>query len=169
MEKNPKRPVKLYQHGAVIFGGSALPREKCRPSENLSPEKGSGAINGVSDEDTGKTLLGSPPLIDNQRDQQSPEPDEDDNDQALIAVSPQRVDSQQSESFEGECRAIAAALAQRHDRHETSDDLDELIKEGRAIFEQFRQQGLKLQKQKLLVNEMSMLLGSTPGGARESS
>lgn len=169
VEKNPKRPVKLYQHGAVIFGGSALPREKCRPSENLSPEKGSGAINGVSDEDTGKTLLGSPPLIDNQRDQQSPEPDEDDNDQALIAVSPQRVDSQQSESFEGECRAIAAALAQRHDRHETSDDLDELINEGRAIFEQFRQQGLKLQKQKLLVDEMSMLLGSTPESAQESS
>lgn len=169
VEKDPKRPVKLYQHGAVIFGGSALPRKKCRPSEKLSPEKGSGAIDSVSDEATDKTLLETLPLVEDQRDQQPPEPDEDDNDQALIAVSPPDGDTQQSESFEDECRAIAAALAQRHDRHETSVDLNELIKEGRTIYEQFRQQGLKLQKQRLLVDEMSMLLGSTPESAQGSS
>lgn len=130
VEKDPKRPVKLYQHGAVIFGGSALPRKKCRPSKKKEPEKDPGAINGVSIEAT---------------------------------------DTQQTESFVEECRALAAALAQRHDRHENSADVDELIKEGRAIFEQFRQQGLKLQKQKSLVDEMSMLLGSTPESAQGSS
>ena len=142
MEKDPRRPVKLYQHGVVIFGGSALPRKKCRPSEKLKPGKGSGGINGVSDEATGKTLLESLPLLplgEGQRDQQPPEKSGNDNDQALIAVSPPDAETQQSESFEDECRAIAAALEQWHDRHELSADLDELIKEGRMIYEQFRQ------------------------------
>ena len=141
MDKDPKRPVKLHYGGAVVFGCSALPRKKCRPPKKSIFEKGSGANNDVSDDVTGNMSPDSLPLEPGQRDhQQPPQPSEDGDDQASVQVSPSGVETQQIVSFEDECRAIAAALTQRHNRHETSVGLDDLIKKGRAIYEQSRQQ-----------------------------
>ena len=63
-------------------------------------------------------------------------------------------------SFDQDYRAMAAALAIRQNRHQSPADLDELVQEGRLICDQFRRQAQKLQKQKILVDEMLTLLGS---------
>lgn len=65
-----------------------------------------------------------------------------------------------SPTFDRDYRAMAAALALRQNGHQSPVDLDELIQEGRMICTQFREQAQKLQKQKILVDEMLTLLGS---------
>ncbi len=169
VDKDPTRPVKLPRGGAVVFGSNPSPRKKCPPPKASDPKKNMV----VSDKAVGDTSTESPPLellSGGQRDdQQSPEPSNDDTGQQLIpASSSPDNETQQSGSFEEDCRAVTAALAQRHDKHEASIDLDDLIKEGRAMYNRYQQQARKLQKQKTLVVEMSMVLGSMSENAQES-
>ena len=81
------------------------------------------------------------------------------NEQAPGPVSSGRK-TQKSPSFDQDYRAMAAALALRQNSHQSPADLDELVQEGRLICDQFRRQAQKLQKQKILVDEMLTLLGS---------
>ena len=94
-------------------------------------------------------------------DQQSSKKGDHEDSQALVQVSPTGEAVQGSESFEEDCRAVVAALAQRQDRHESPIELDELIREGRGIYYKFREQAEKLQKQKSLADEMLVVLGPT--------
>ena len=100
-----------------------------------------------------------------QHDQHSPKIVDGD-EQASGPVS-SREKTQQSPVFEQDYRAMAAALALRQNKHQSPVDLDELIQEGRLICNQFRQQAQKLQKQKVLVDEMLTLLGSPMEGDKE--
>ena len=91
----------------------------------------------------------------------------DEDDHVLFAVSSSNRKTQQSPVFDAEDRAIAAALARRQRKHQSPVEFDELIKEGRLIYDQFRQQAQKLQKQKVLVDEMLEILGSTSESIKE--
>ena len=168
VEKDPTRPSKLPHGGAAIFGRNPGPRKRCRPPKASDPEKSlvvsDEAVHGTSTECAPLDML-SPDQLDNQH---CPEPADDSIGQALVPTSSSPGHrTQQSGSFEEDCRAVAVALAERHDKHETSIDLDDLIEEGRAIYNRYRQQAQTLQKQKTLVDEMSMLLGSTSDSSQQ--
>lgn len=163
VDQNPNRPVKLHDGGAIVFGRNASPRKRCRLPKSSSPEKGLVATDGISDETAGSISTMSLPfdsLSVSQRDQRIPVT-VDDNDRAPVPVSSSGGEMHQGLSFEEDCRAIAAALAQRHDKQPSPVEIDELIQEGRAIYDQFRHQAQKLQKQKVLVDEMLPILRST--------
>lgn len=98
------------------------------------------------------------PLSISHYDQHSPQIVNSD-EQAPGPVSSRRK-RQNSPSYDRDYRAMAAALALRQNRHQSPIDLDDLIQEGRLICNQFHQQAQKLQKQKILVDEMLTLLGS---------
>ena len=160
VDKNPNRPLRLPHSGAVVFGSFLGPRKKCRPLKVSSPEKGSV----VADQPVGDTSTERP-----RSDSSSwyhhdgPEPLElanDDTDESLVPASSPSNETQQSGSFEEDCRAVFTALALRYDKHESSVDLDELIKDGRAIYNQCQQQTRALQRQKDLVDRMLMKLES---------
>ena len=159
VDKDPNRPVKLPDGGAVVFGRNPAQRKRCRRPKASEPEKSLV----LSDEAVHDTSTERPPLdLLCSDDQQCPEPADDNTVQVLIPTSSSPgSETQQSGSFEEDCRAIAAALAQRHDKHEMTLDLDVLIEEGRAIYNRYRQYTQTLEKQKSLVDEMSMLLEST--------
>ena len=151
VDKDPNRPLRLPHSGAVVFGKTPGPRKKCRPPKVVSPEKGLA----VSDQPAGDTSTERPPIglfswFQND-DQESLELTNDDNGEPLLLASSRSKETQQGGSFEEGCRAVFTALAQRHDKHQTSIDLDELIKDGRAIYHQCQQQARALQKQKKLV------------------
>ena len=93
-------------------------------------------------------------------DQESLELTNDDNGEPLLLASSRSKETQQGGSFEEDYRAVFTALTQRHDKHQTSIDLDELIKDGRAIYHQCQQQARALQRQKKLVDMMSRELES---------
>ena len=162
VDKDPTRPVKQPPGGAVIFGSNPGPRKRCRPPKASNSEKNSV----VSDEAVGDTSTERPA-----QDQESPELADENTAQSLVPASSPENETQRSlVSFEEECRVVAAALAQRHDdKHETSSiDLDELIREGRAIYHQYQQQVRTLQKQKNLVDQMAAVLGSMSESTPES-
>ena len=166
VDKDLTCPLKLPDGGAVVFGRNPAPRKRCRRPKASEPEKSlvlsDEAVHDTSTERSPLDLLCSD-------DQQCPEPADDYTVQALVPTSSSPGnETQQSGSFEEDCRAIAAALAQRHDKHEMTIDLDVLLEEGRAIYNCHRHQAQKLQKQKILVDEMSMLLASTSESSQQS-
>ena len=116
---------------------------------------------GISDQaaDISPRFTPSDQLSVGQYDQHSPQQIIDSDEQALGPVSSGRK-RRNSPSFDRDYRAMAAALALRQNRHQSPVDLDQLIQEGRLICSQFHQQAQKLQKQKILVDEMLSLLGS---------
>ena len=147
------------------------PHERCQTLETSSSEKGSVAIGGgVSDETAGSIStkpLASDPLSVTQIDEHSQEAI-DDSDPAAFSVSLSSRKVQQSPSIEEVCRARAVALAQRQSRHQSPSELNQLILEGQLIYDQFRQQAQKLQKENVLVDEMLTILGSSSKDDREA-
>lgn len=126
---------------------------------------------GVSDETAPRISTKSPPLhlrrIDPHDQQYSKAVSG--NEQVSGPVSFSGRKTRKSSSFDQEYRAMAAALAIRQNKHQSAADLDELVQEGRLICDQFRRQARKLQKQKILVDEMLTLLGSPVESVEEQA
>lgn len=148
------------------------PHERCQTPEASNSEKGSIAIDGGVSDGTASSIatkpLASDPLSVGQNDEQPSQEAIDDSDQASLSVSLSRREVQQRPSIEEVCRARAVALAQRQNRHQSPSELNELILEGQLIYDQFRQQAQKLQKEKVLVDEMLTILGSLSKEDREA-
>ena len=147
------------------------PQERCQTPEAPSSDKGSVAIGGsVFDETAGnisiKPLASDPPSV-SQTDEPSPEAI-DDKDGASGSGSLSYREVQRSPSIEEVCRARAVALARRQSRHKSPSELNQLILEGQLIYDQFRQQAQRLQKEKVLVDEMLTILGSSSKDDREA-
>ena len=147
------------------------PQERCQTPGASTSDKGSVGIGGgVQDETAGnisiKPLASDPPSL-SQTDEPSPKPI-DDSDGASCSVSLSCREVQQHPSIEEICRARAVALAQRQSRHQSPSELNQLILEGQLIYDQFRRQAQKLQKEKVLVDEMLTILGSSSKDDREA-
>lgn len=146
------------------------PQEICQTPEASNFDEGSVAVGGdILDETAGNISfkpLASDPLSVSQTDE--PSPKAIDSDRASCSVSLPGEEVQQSPSIEEVRRARAVALAQRQSRHQAPSELDQLILEGQLIYDQFRQQAQRLQKEKVLVDEMLTILGSSSKDDREA-
>ena len=148
----------------------ANPQERCQTPEASIFDKGSVVVGGdILDENAGNISLkplASDPLNVSQTDQ--PSPKAIDSDGASCSVSLPCGEVQQNPSIEEVRRARAVALAQRQSRHQSPSELNQLILEGQLIYDQFRQQAQRLQKEKVLVDEMLTILGSSSKDDREA-
>ena len=147
------------------------PHERCQTPEASTSDKGSVTTGGgVPDETTSNISikpLASDGLSVGQTDEPSPAAI-DDGDGVSGSGSLSCREVQQSPSIEEIGRARAVALAQRQSRHQSASELNQLILEGQLIYDQFRQQAQKLQKEKVLVDEMLTILGSSSKDDREA-
>ena len=145
------------------------PQERCLTPEASGFDKGSVAVGGdILDETAGNISsksLTSDPLSVSQTDE--PSPKAIDSNEASCSVSLPCGEVQQHPSIEEVRRARAVALAQRQSRHQSPSELNQLILEGQLIYDQFRQQAQRLQKEKVLVDEMLTILGSSSKDDRE--
>ena len=140
------------------------PQERCQMPEASTSDKGSVAIGGGVPDETADNISINPLASDPPSVSQTDEPSAeaiDDSDGVSCSVSLSCREVQQNLSIEETCRARAVALAQRQSRHQSPSELNQLILEGQLIYDQFRQQAQKLQKEKVLVDEMLTILGSS--------
>ena len=147
------------------------PQERRQTSEASSSDKVSVAVSGGVPDETASNIsvepLASDPLSVSQADGPSPKA-VDGSDGAPCSVSLSCGEMQQKPSIEEVRRARAVALAQRQSRHQSPSELNQLILEGQLIYDQFRQQAQRLQKEKVLVDEMLTILGSSSRDDREA-
>ena len=140
------------------------PQERSQTPEASTSDKGSVAIGGGDPDETAGNIsikpLASDPLSVSQTEEHSPEAI-DDSEGASGSGSLSCREVQRSPSIEDICRARAVALARRQSRHQSPYELNQLILEGQLIYDKFRQQAQKLQKEKVLVDEMLTILGSS--------
>ena len=181
-ESKSKRSIGWTFNGGIFVRNvvEGLPRDKTlmtNPQERRQTpdastfDKGSVAVGGDILDETASNIsvkpLASDPLSVSQTDEPSPKAF-DDSDGASCSVSLSCGEMQQKPSIEEVRRARAVALAQRQSRHQSPSELNQLILEGQLIYDQFRQQAQRLQKEKVLVDEMLTILGSSSKDDREA-